>query len=131
MSLKGPIEKDRVLLTPIGNAIMDGLHDGLTQGYGRVQSMLAGVAGDMNRTLSTAALHVAMPTRVTGGGYALNGAGTASSTFGGGSALTAGGSTVIVNVNVAGSVAAAQDLAATVRQQLLKRGRQIGVLGLA
>ncbi|MDA2898456.1 tape measure protein [Lactococcus lactis] len=43
---KGPIRKDRKLLTPAGNAIMNGLNSGLTGGFRNVQSNVSGM-GDM------------------------------------------------------------------------------------
>ena len=43
---KGPIRKDRKLLTPAGNAIMTGLNSGLTGGFRNVQSNVSGM-GDM------------------------------------------------------------------------------------
>ena len=43
---KGPIRKDRKLLTPAGNAIMNGLNSGLTGGFRNVQSNISGM-GDM------------------------------------------------------------------------------------
>ena len=43
---KGPIRKDRKLLTPAGNAIMTGLNSGLTRGFRNVQSNVSGM-GDM------------------------------------------------------------------------------------
>lgn len=43
---KGPIRVDRKLLTPAGNAIMNGLNSGLTGGFRNVQSNVSGM-GDM------------------------------------------------------------------------------------
>ena len=43
---KGPIREDRKLLTPAGNAIMNGLNSGLTGGFRNVQSNISGM-GDM------------------------------------------------------------------------------------
>lgn len=43
---KGPIRKDRKLLIPAGNAIMNGLNSGLTGGFRNIQSNVSGM-GDM------------------------------------------------------------------------------------
>lgn len=54
-SLKGPIEKDRVLLYDEGLAIMDGLHAGLVAGWeDKVRPMLAGLGSQMINEVSTA-----------------------------------------------------------------------------
>ena len=47
-SLKGPIEYDATILVPHGNAIMQGLANGLQQGFaGKVAPYLQGVAGQI------------------------------------------------------------------------------------
>jgi TP901 family phage tail tape measure protein len=50
--LKGPIEKDRVLLVPEGGAIMDGLGTGLQKNWGGVEGWLSGVATQIANTLA-------------------------------------------------------------------------------
>ena len=47
-SLKGPIEYDRGLLIPHGNAIMDGLNEGLVAGFARVMANVQGMAGQLS-----------------------------------------------------------------------------------
>ena len=48
-NLKGPLDYDAVLLTPHGNAIMQGLAVGLQQGFsGKVQPLLQGIAGQIS-----------------------------------------------------------------------------------
>jgi phage-related protein len=43
ISLKGPLDYDRIMLIPHGMAIMAGLNEGLTTGYGNVQRNVAGM----------------------------------------------------------------------------------------
>ena len=63
-NLKGPIEYDRTILVPHGNAIMEGLHQGLKQGFtGKVAPYLSGVAGQIAGTsFSTGGVTSAAPT---------------------------------------------------------------------
>ena len=49
--IKGPIEKDRRLLTPHGQAIMAGLRDGLRVGWSENERMLSGFADVMADTI--------------------------------------------------------------------------------
>ena len=49
-SLKGPIEKDRLLLVKEGAAIMSGLHAGLRSGYPQVASFMAGLTAQFAGT---------------------------------------------------------------------------------
>ena len=44
---KGPIEKDRRLLVPAGNAIMEGLAEGLKNGFRPVEKLVEGMGGDL------------------------------------------------------------------------------------
>ena len=50
--LKGPYSYDKVLLTPAGNAIMDGLNNGIINGYKTVKSNLSGMADDLESNFS-------------------------------------------------------------------------------
>jgi TP901 family phage tail tape measure protein len=50
--LKGPIEKDKVLLVPEGGAIMDGLGTGLRRNWGGVEGWLAGVSNQITDTMA-------------------------------------------------------------------------------
>lgn len=52
-SLKGPLDYDRGLLIPHGNAIMDGLNEGLMTGFERVKLTLASIAGQMSSGFSS------------------------------------------------------------------------------
>lgn len=45
---KGPIEYDRKLLIPAGNAIMDGFGSGLKDGFSDVQDTVKGIAEEVN-----------------------------------------------------------------------------------
>ncbi len=49
-NLKGPIEYDRQLLVPHGQAIMAGLHEGLTTGFEQVKRTVSGMAGQIAGT---------------------------------------------------------------------------------
>lgn len=51
--LKGPIEYDRGLLIPHGNSIMDGLNQGLGEGFTRVMANVASMAGQISSGFST------------------------------------------------------------------------------
>ncbi|MCO0831911.1 tape measure protein [Fructobacillus sp. W13] len=50
--LKGPYSYDKVLLTPAGNAIMDGLNNGIMNGYKTVKSNLSGMADNLESEFS-------------------------------------------------------------------------------
>lgn len=58
---KGPIEYDRKLLIPAGNAIMDGLHKGLKDSFGNVKSTVSDMADDLQNTFGTPRLATEMP----------------------------------------------------------------------
>lgn len=47
MSLKGPLDYDRKILIPAGDAIMQGLHEGLADGWKPVKAMLSGLAPEI------------------------------------------------------------------------------------
>lgn len=55
-SLKGPIEKDRVLLVPAGMAIMDGLYQGMHRGRKKALDLAAEIGVQISRKLMTAFL---------------------------------------------------------------------------
>jgi hypothetical protein len=114
-ALKGPLDYDRRLLVPAGNAIMDGLVAGLRDHEGRLVSQLAhttglisGVGGGINVGAMAA----------TGGGSA-----------GIAPAAAAGGTTVVVNV--AGNVVTERDLVEAVQAGLLQKQRRVPTLGLS
>jgi lysophospholipase L1-like esterase len=51
-AVKGPLSYDRKVLQPAGLALMQGLRNGLDQGYGAVLSDVAAMAGGINAQLS-------------------------------------------------------------------------------
>lgn len=51
-SHKGPIQKDRKLLVPAGNAIMEGLGEGITDGFKPVMKCVSGMADDISSAMS-------------------------------------------------------------------------------
>jgi len=103
-SLKGPIEDDRVLLVPHGQAIIQGLQAGLESGLSSLGSMTAGIAPAISQTV--AAAPIATPTVAAGGG------GT-------------------VNITVNGWVGTDQQIAEKLRNELIRIGRNTsgGALG--
>lgn len=50
--IKGPIEKDRIMLLDEGKAIMQGFQKGLLSGYSNVRSTLQGISKDINPTFA-------------------------------------------------------------------------------
>ena len=102
--LKGPLDKDAVLLHPHGQAIMQGLLDGLSSRMPALRSQL----GQITSTI-----------RGTGGGFGAGGYGYAGSqTYG------AGGQTIIVNQYIAGSVIAETQLRQKAQQGVLRYTRR-------
>lgn len=95
---KGPIEVDRVLLTPHGNAIMDGLLGGLKTGGAKVQTYLDAFTTDIGTIGTNVAVGVS--------GGLIPSVGVGAMTARGG----AGQSGTVVNVIVQGSVVAERDL---------------------
>jgi TP901 family phage tail tape measure protein len=109
-SLKGPLDKDKTLLTPHGNAIIQGLMDGMKAQMPALETQLAGVTNTIKS--------------VGGGGQAL-------SVSGGGLAVGAGGSGgVHIQLNVAGHVWTTQDLMREVQTQLLQHGTRNSSSGI-
>lgn len=51
-SHKGPIQKDRKLLVPAGNAIMEGLGKGITEGFKPIMSDVSNMADDISSAMS-------------------------------------------------------------------------------
>lgn len=51
-SHKGPIQKDRKLLVPAGNAIMEGLGKGITEGFKPIMNDVSGMADDISSAMS-------------------------------------------------------------------------------
>lgn len=51
-SHKGPIQKDRKLLVPAGNAIMEGLGEGIADGFKPVMKSVSGMADDISSAMS-------------------------------------------------------------------------------
>lgn len=49
-NLKGPIEKDKIMLVHEGKAIMSGLNKGLQTGYGAVEKTVAGITSNLAST---------------------------------------------------------------------------------
>lgn len=70
---KGPIEVDRVLLTPAGNAIMDGLKGGLVDGFKDVQSYVSSVADTLSADFDPGVFQTDL-------NYAVNGQGVQTTT---------------------------------------------------
>src|SRR5699024_4955184 len=50
---KGPISYDRKLLIPAGQAIMNGLNNGLINGFGEVQSNVSDMANQIQQAITT------------------------------------------------------------------------------
>jgi tape measure domain-containing protein len=50
-NLKGPLDKDKVLLVNEGNAIMQGLNKGIQGGYGAVEKTLSGITSNIPKTV--------------------------------------------------------------------------------
>ncbi|GAB6764653.1 hypothetical protein BOVMAS17_04810 [Streptococcus uberis] len=63
---KGPIEYDRKLLIPHGNAIMDGLNKGLQENFKNVKSNVLGMADELQSAFGTPQLATDMPVNVSG-----------------------------------------------------------------
>lgn len=63
---KGPIEYDRKLLIPHGNAIMDGLNKGLQENFKSVKSNVSGMADELQSAFGTPQLVTDMPVNVSG-----------------------------------------------------------------
>jgi phage-related protein len=102
---KGPIEVDRVLLAPHGNAIMDGLLGGLKQGGGKVQSYLD------NFTTGIGSTNISGSMSMTGSG---------SGGLAGGVGSGRGGGTTVINVTVQGTVVAERDLQSLMQKLTLQ-----------
>ena len=109
---KGPIDYDRHLLVPHGNAIMDGLHEGLMAGGDRVQRYLDGFTTGIGNTALSGSLSIA------------------DNTFSG-SGLTAGAGGGNVYITVEGTVVAEQQLMQLVQQQTLQLAARNPTNGLA
>lgn len=108
---KGPLDYDRRLLIPHGNAIMDGLHEGLSAGAQRVQSYLDAFTVGISNTALSGSVSVS--------GSAL------------GSGALGSGTTVINNITVQGSVIAEQDLQQTIQTWTLRYAARNPTNGLA
>jgi phage-related protein len=92
-SLKGPIEKDRKLLIPQGQAIMDSLVTGLRAHEARLVSYLGQVTGmvsGVGGSAMTATAPMGLPSRDGG--------------FSSSSAPAAGGNTININITVSGQM---------------------------
>jgi len=98
---KGPIDYDRQLLVPHGNAIMDGLHEGLRAGGDRVQRYLDGFTTGIGNTALTGSISMA--------DHAFSGSG-----------LTAGAGGGNVYITVEGTVVAEQQLMALIQEKTLQ-----------
>lgn len=109
---KGPIDYDRQLLVPHGNAIMDGLHEGLMAGGDRVQRYLDGFTTGIGNTALSGSLSIA------------------DNTFSG-SGLTSGAGGGNVYITVEGTVIAEQQLMQLVQQQTLQLAARNPTNGLA
>jgi TP901 family phage tail tape measure protein len=92
---KGPIERDRELLQPHGEAFMEGLHHGLTRGFDQVQGLVQGMA----QRVSDAASIQADRLPVTG--VAAGGRGGASRSSAG-SAPAVAGTAPVINITING-----------------------------
>jgi len=116
-NLKGPIDYDRTILEPHGNAIMEGLANGLQQGYaGKVAPYLKGVAGQIAGT--TFASSASGP---GGGSAALAPSGVPG-------APAAGAATVNIYLTVQGNVTTENDLFDAFRRKLLNVAQVNGTL---
>lgn len=96
---KGPIDYDRQLLVPHGNAIMDGLHEGLMAGGRRVQNYLDGFTNGIGNTGINGALSIA------------------DRGLAGGAAVAPGGN---VYITVQGTIMAERDLQTTIQRGVLQ-----------
>jgi phage-related protein len=113
-SLKGPLDKDKTLLTPHGNAIMQGLMDGMKAQMPALRSQL----GDVTKTLTTMGGTSQMGLSVSGTGSG-SGSGVV---FSPGAGAGGGGAVTNLHVTVNGSMWTTQTLMKEMQQAFLQHG---------
>lgn len=121
-SLKGPLDKDKTLLTPHGNAIMQGLMDGMKAQMPALRSQL----GDVTKTLTTMGGTSRMGLSVSGSGSG-SGSGVV---FSPGASAGGGGAVTNLHVTVNGSMWTTQTLMKEMQQAFLQHGMRNVTPGL-
>jgi TP901 family phage tail tape measure protein len=119
---KGPIDKDRQLLVPHGKAIMAGLNEGLTTGFGSVTANLSGMASKL-----AGGMNVGITGTMNG---SVAGVARAASLLGGSGAVGAGSGGTNLTVVVQGSVIDNNGLFKAVQTAVQQHGGRNPTAGL-